>query len=94
MEAKGEKAPKGEHISEASPEVRELRELAGKLTRLTNVVLGFAGGRPIKDEAKKYLTAHPEPNRERIAQHKAIVARMLPSKRATAEAESPTAPGV
>lgn len=72
--------------------MRELRDLAGKITRLTNVVLGIMGARPVQDEAKKYLTAHAghSEGSDRMAKHKAIVARVLPNKGAS-EAESPTA---
>lgn len=93
QEAKGRRAPSGELISEATPEVRELRSLASKITRLTNVVLGFAGSKPIQDEVRKYMMANPGGSDvdKRLAKHRAIVARVLPSK--APAAESPTAKG-
>lgn len=89
MESEGKKTPKGNLIHEATPEVREIRRLIARIDRLTNVVLGAVGSRPIKAEVERYIMADPGGETElerRKAVHASIVARMLPGRAETAPA--------
>lgn len=76
--------------------MRELRELRAAITRLTQIVSSALGGPKIQPDTRGYIMASATgatSEYERKARvHASIVDRMLPSKRATAEAESPTAP--
>jgi len=72
-----------------------MREMRASIDRLAAIVSGALGGPKIKPDTRGYAMAKMgEATLERKKRvHEKIVARMLPSKRATAEAESPTAPG-
>lgn len=78
-DAQGKRGPSGHLISEATPEVRELRKVRQNVEKLIAVVMSAAGGKPgqISQDVYQTLLRDVE-NERRRTKHEQTVARMMP----------------